>query len=142
MPTPPELIALATGAVLVVVAGAWWLAARRSADDAIAAELQDPDPDTRRAAIAAAARDGLASHAAELLELAEREPEESVRRTLAEVVARNQWEPVREPRVAELRRWAHRRLERSHATTILVTGVGGAAGVAVVNALRARGLRV
>jgi carbamoyl-phosphate synthase large subunit len=115
--------------VLLVLAVTWRFADRRS-------KLAGGD------AVTAAARDGISRHADALLEIAHDGHDESVRSGLADAVARNQWEPTRDPRVAELRRWAKQRLERTDATTVLVTGVGGAAGVSVVSALRARGLRV
>ncbi len=142
MPSPGELVAVAAGALLVVAALGWRLAARRSGERALAQQLADADPDVRGSAVAAAARDGVTPHAAALLELAERERDESVRRALVNAVERTQWEPARDPRVAELRRWARRRTERIDATTVLVTGVGGAAALAVLQALRAQGMRV
>jgi carbamoyl-phosphate synthase large subunit len=146
--SPVDIAVLGIGVVLIVLAAVWRFADRRRPEASLDAQLAHPDAGVRRAAVEAAARDGVGRHAAELVTLAEQEQDDSVRVSLAEAVARHQWEPARDPRVRELRRWARRQLEADGTAgahdeaTVLVTGVGGAAGVAVLRALSARGVRV
>ena len=87
----------------------------------------------------------------------QRESDPAVLGTIAETVSQNLWEPANDRRLVELRLWAQRHMrdpERKRrpgaaqngagwegpAPTVLVTGAGGAAGVAVIQALRERGI--
>ena len=158
-----ELVPLLAGLGLLILGGGWWvLARRRRAADALLNEaFSSSDPDVRVAAVALIGKEGVRRHAEMLLELSRGETDTAVLRALAETVSQNLWEPANDPRVVELRLWAGRYLRatepparaergrRSHdgdwegeAPIVLVTGAGGAAGVAVLQALRERGVTV
>ena len=111
----------------------------------------------RQAAVSLIGKEGLRRHAGTLLHLAEQEQDPVVLRTMAETVSQNLWEPANDRRLIELRLWAQRFLRDATTTgpdppapvprrngsgspTVLVTGAGGAAGVAVIQALRERGV--
>ena len=89
-----------------------WAGKRRQVVARVEAALADPDPRTRRAAIVVAGERGLRSFAGALAERSRVERDEGVRRTLVEVVLRNQWEPSDNHDVAELRLWAHAAVRR------------------------------
>jgi exosortase/archaeosortase family protein len=110
----------------------------------------------RRAAIVRdLAGKGLGVHTATLLAVATHETDLGVLDALADAVAARQWEPVASHDVIALRLWARAWLMRSPAASspvlsgrdgpvptgrlIAVTGAGGPAGVAVIQALQAAG---
>ncbi|MEU4558713.1 ATP-grasp domain-containing protein [Actinoplanes sp. NPDC023936] len=107
----------------------------------------------RRAAIVRdLAGKGLGVHTATLLAVATHETDTGVLDALADVVAARQWEPIASADVIALRLWARAWLMRAPAATgpaptgpaptgrlIAVTGAGGPAGVAVIQALRKAG---
>jgi carbamoyl-phosphate synthase large subunit len=176
--------ALMGGAILLAAAVSFWLVRRRhrAARTFLRQAVGDPDPETRAAALALLGQTGLARHLDLLVGLVERESSPFVLDALAGAVVRNQWEPVADARLLELRLWAQRHVNghgphrggastaeeptlpgsgngghrhsvvRDSRTTggpglrpdmgVLVTGAGGPAGVAVIQALRAQGRRV
>ncbi|WP_433830316.1 ATP-grasp domain-containing protein [Actinoplanes sp. CA-015351] len=104
----------------------------------------------RRAAIVRElAAKGLGVHTATLLAVATHETDIGVLDALADAVAARQWEPVANADVIALRLWARAWLMRTPAVDvdlekesgrlIAVTGAGGPAGVAVIQALRKAG---
>lgn len=103
----------------------------------------------RRAAIVRElAGKGLGVHTATLLAVATHETDTAVLDALADAVAARQWEPVANADVIALRLWARAWLMRAPTSApgpaptgrlIAVTGAGGPAGVAVIQALRAAG---
>ncbi|MGH9292908.1 MAG: ATP-grasp domain-containing protein [Acidimicrobiales bacterium] len=174
-----ELGTAVAGAALVGAALTWRLTARRGARNAIRSALRSPERESRLAALHIIASEGVASYSSVLRERAGAETDPEIRRTLAEVVARAQWEPAADEALVELRLWAHRQLAKASdgpavepesgdgaadgagegappveprwwrlapkdpsPATVLVTGAGGPAGVAVIRWLRASGHRV
>ncbi|MGH9304140.1 MAG: ATP-grasp domain-containing protein, partial [Acidimicrobiales bacterium] len=186
-----DLAAAAVGAALVGGAFTWRLTARRGARNALRRALRSESADSRLAALHIVASEGVAAYSGELHERAVVETDPELRRALARVVARAQWEPAADQSLIELRLWAHRELASpepestgstsgtestgstsgtesagepggepiearppvepqwwslvrtdSDPTTVLVTGAGGPAGVAVVRWLRGAGHRV
>jgi hypothetical protein len=109
---PDAAAALAAAGVLLVAVGAFWRwRARRRATTVLKRAFRDPDPTTRRAAIEAAGAQGLAAFVDALTERTQEEPSPAVRRVLAEVIARSQWEPAGNERIVALRMWAHVELD-------------------------------
>ena len=159
-----EALAAAGGALLLCAGLLWRARSRRQAMRLLRSALASPDPSYRRAAVSVAGEDGLARHATVLMKLAWNEPDPFVRDELAAVVVRNQWEPAERPELVTLRLWARQHLEVRRAAAevigqaqrrqprrspdetrklnVLVTGAGGPAGVAVLQAARAAGHRV
>jgi carbamoyl-phosphate synthase large subunit len=105
-----EALAAGTSAVVLVGVLIWRLTARRQPVKMLRRALVDPDAGTRRAAITIAAERGLRPYVDLLVERARAEPDSSVRRELAEAVARNQWEPTDRRGLLELRLWAQTQL--------------------------------
>jgi hypothetical protein len=104
--------ALAAAGVLLVAAGLLWRwRARRRATTVLTRALRDPDPAIRRAAIEAAGAQGLAPFVDALTERTKKEASPAVRRVLADVIARSQWEPAGNERIVALRIWAHVELD-------------------------------
>lgn len=163
MSLPAEIVLLA-GLALIATAALWyWLdRRRREADTVVRNALADEDPYRRMAAVAVAAQRGVGRNAAALLDLARHEPDPGVLEALARAVAIKQWEPSDRVDVVELRLWAQSYFARQtvrdapspsrrpiaapvvddETPTVLVTGAGGPAGIAVIQELRARGIRV
>jgi hypothetical protein len=130
MPDSAVAALAAAGVVLVVIGLCWRWRAQRRATTALTRALRDPDPATRRAAIEAAGAQGLAPFVDALTERTQQEASPAVRRVLAEVIARSQWEPAGNERVVALRMWAHVELdaatappERAVTTSAAVTAV-------------------
>jgi hypothetical protein len=104
------LVLLASGLGLVISAAIWRVTARRTAVATVRWGLLNQDPAVRRAALVIAGQQGLFRYADPLLELARREIDPAISIALAEVVARNEWEPADDPKLIELRLWAQSRL--------------------------------
>jgi carbamoyl-phosphate synthase large subunit len=101
----------------------------------------------------AAAALGLERSGGLLLCAARTEQDPMVLQAIESAIGSRLWEPVTTPEVAELRRWAAHYAAASKgaptaprgdeaATTVVVTGAGGPAGVAVIRELRRRGHHV
>jgi carbamoyl-phosphate synthase large subunit len=154
------------GEVLAVVAGIALLAAgfwrravvlRRTRAD-LERALADCDPMVRCAAVRFAVDQGLRRHAGLLLAYIADEADAGVRQALVDGVRHSAWEPADRPEVVQLGLWARReqwRLQQQEASqrgkvaatpvadagdrhVVIVTGVGGPAGVAVARALTGR----
>ena len=162
----PEPAVAAAGLALLAAAAAWWAVARRrgAGDRLLRRALVEPGADVRAAALSLVGYRGLAQYADVLVQLKTLERDPRVLSALAGVVARNQWEPVADARLVELRLWAQRHLadearreasanrrtserprrngDRPPVEKVLVTGAGGPAGVAVIRALQALGIDV
>jgi hypothetical protein len=110
-----ELVPLAAGGVLVVLAFVWRLLTLRNRRARVRARLEaalaDPTPSVRRAAITVATQQGLSPVAGPLLNAILSETDPTVLDAIALAVARNQWEPLDHPLVVEVRLWAQRRLD-------------------------------
>lgn len=158
-------LALALGGLAAVFGGFVWgrrFDTRRLAQ--LTAALGATSAPERAAAAEAIVGLGLDRAAPALLGFVREEADAEVRASIAAAVARRQWEPAGLAGVADLREWAAATLaargvpvagfgpaltrlsdmggpRRSGAdrTPVLVTGAGGAAGIAVIRALRARG---
>jgi hypothetical protein len=78
--------------------------------------LRAPDPSARRSALELVGNDGLAAHAGALVELVRHETDPAVLDAVADLVARNSWEPADQPRLVELRLWARGRLSAQQTT--------------------------
>jgi len=169
MTTIPVSSAVAAAGVALLAGGIGWRWAHRHRSDRHLIELlNDPRPPVRQVAAGIAGQHGIRRHAATLIARAGVEDDALVRRTLAEAVARNQWEPLDTPDMVELRFWAssvlaagqvatvdradeggdrwaplraRRTPEPGAGLTVLVTGGGGPAGVAVLQELRRLGHR-
>ena len=98
------------GAALLGGAVAWRMSTRRGARATLRSALTSPNPASRIAALNIVASEGVASYVDLLRQRAAVESDPEVRRTLAEVIARSQWEPVDDQALVELRLWAHRLL--------------------------------
>lgn len=105
-----ELAAVGAGAVCVVGAVAWRELSRRRAHAAVSKALCSPHAASRLAALELVAGEGVASYARILGQRTGVESDPVVRRQLAEVVARGQWEPAGDEQLVQLRLWAHREL--------------------------------
>lgn len=110
MSGPVEVGIAAAGAALLGAAAAWRMTARRSARSAVASAVVSQNPASRLAALRIIAAEGLGPYADLLRERAAVERDPDVRRVLAEVIARSQWEPSGDEALVELRLWAHRQL--------------------------------
>lgn len=106
----PELAVAVVGAALIGGAIAWRATTRRGARAAIRAALCSPSRASRLAALQIIAAEGVAAYSGLLRQRAGVEMDPEVRRTLAEVIARSQWEPAADEALVELRLWAHRQL--------------------------------
>jgi carbamoyl-phosphate synthase large subunit len=152
-----------SGAVAVRGAVIWRARDRRLR--VLAGSLNAPDPARRAAAAEALTGLGLDRVGEILLAHARVENDPAVRRTMALAIARRQWEPAAVARVADLRQWAAGVLGDAGmpvqdfgpvpirlgepdrlapaspppARSVLVTGAGGAAGIAVIRELHRRG---
>jgi carbamoyl-phosphate synthase large subunit len=157
-----ELLPLLAGLGLVLAGLGWWAVARRrrGASRLLHEAVTDEDAGVRQAAVSLIGKEGLRRHAGMLLDLTQHESDPAVLRTIAETVSQNLWEPANDRSLVELRLWAQRHLREQPdegslrrprgravawegpgaAPTVLVTGAGGAAGVAVIQALRERGV--
>lgn len=157
-----DMLPLLAGVALVLIGITWWaIVRRRRAGSALLREaVADADPEVRRAAVALIGKEGVRRHAGLLLDMTRHERDRTVLTAIAEAVSQNLWEPANNRPVVELRLWAQRQLrvgddgvrqaeaaERARkwdgptpAPVVLVTGAGGAAGVAVIEALRAAGI--
>jgi hypothetical protein len=112
----PEIALLVIGVALLVGAAAWRTAVRLSAKRRVRQLLRAPDPTVRRSALDLVGNDGLASHANALVELVHHETDPAVLDAVADLVARNSWEPADQPRLVELRLWARGRLTAQQTT--------------------------
>ncbi len=113
------------GAALVGGAFTWRLTARRGARATVRSALANPNPDSRIAALHIVAAEGIAAYSDLLRQRAAVEANPQVRRTLAEVIARGQWEPAGDQALVELRLWAHRLLNNpGESSSLSVTTAG------------------
>lgn len=110
MSSAADLGLAVVGAALVGGAFTWRLTARRGARATVRSALANPNPDSRIAALHIVAAEGIAAYSDLLRQRAAVEANPQVRRTLAEVIARGQWEPAGDQALVELRLWAHRLL--------------------------------
>ncbi len=122
MSGPIDVGLAAAGAALLGAAVAWRMTARRSARSAVASALVSPKASSRLAALRIVAAEGLAPYSDILRQRAGVERDPAVRRALAEVIARSQWEPSGDEALVELRLWAYRQLEGEEE----ITGPSGA----------------
>lgn len=97
----------AAGALLAGGALLWRVRARRRARRSLTGALTDPDPTVRRSALMTVGSHGLGPFVDVLLARARDEQDPDVRRTIADVVLHNQWEPADTPALVDLRLWAH-----------------------------------
>jgi hypothetical protein len=98
------------GLGLLASAAVWRGMARRRTTATVRGALRNPDPRLRQAAFVVAGQLGLSPYVDLLLEHTHRERDPATALALAEVVARNQWEPADDSRLVELRLWAQQRL--------------------------------
>jgi hypothetical protein len=123
-----DLVLVAAGAVLLCAAVAWRWRGRALRRDQVRARLKaalaDPDPAVRKAAVAVSAQRGLSELAELLLDASARERDEEVLDAIAEAVARNQWEPLDDPVLLELRLWARRRFEERRLPRVVPAQAG------------------
>jgi hypothetical protein len=94
------------GALIVAAGLAWRAAAARTERARIALTLASSDPTVRSIALRRISRSGLTPHAATLLSLTSTVDDPARLGELAWLVASTQWEPARDPRIAQLRLWA------------------------------------
>ena len=104
------------GILLLIAAAAWRRRSRVAASRALLAALTAPDAPTRIAALALVERAGLSAHLDLLVMRMGSEHDPRVRRAIADVIARNQWEPMHDPRMVHLRLWAQRVLSAEQET--------------------------
>jgi hypothetical protein len=97
---------VAIGSLLVVMGIAWRAVSLQRDRARVADALASSDAATRAAALRRIGRTGLTPYAQPLLELTSRLSDPVRGGELAWLVASMQWEPLRDPRVAQLRLWA------------------------------------
>ncbi|MFD2415197.1 ATP-grasp domain-containing protein [Amycolatopsis pigmentata] len=149
-----EVIPFLCGAVLIG-GGLWWrLSVRGREHRILAGALGEEDPVARCAAVRVAVEHGARRHAKLLLDHAESERDPQVRDTLMRALEASFIDPASSSELLRLQLWARRerwqRLPPDQAAgrhdpeivdpgkAVIVTGVGGAAGIAVVRALTGR----
>lgn len=149
-----EMVPFASGGLLIG-GGLWWRAALRVREHRVMADaLHDDDPVARCAAVRVAVDHGLRRHAKLLLSQAESERDPDVRDTMMRALEASFIDPTSNSELLRLQLWARRerwqRLppdrsagRRDHdivepGKSVIVTGAGGAAGVAVIRALTGR----
>jgi carbamoyl-phosphate synthase large subunit len=113
-----ELALAVGGAALLGGAVTWRLTTRRGARATLRTALASANPASRIAALNIVASEGVAAYVDLLRQRAAVESDPEVRRTLAEVIARSQWEPVDDQALVELRLWAHRLLNSAPTPTL------------------------
>lgn len=142
VPTWVPAAALIVAAVLT-----WWLAASRHRQTLARRALSATSANERADTVDRLIGRGLDLHAHSLLWLLRTETDPIVTNRLAAGIARHQWAPDSSDAIVGLRMWAHERLNGANPPSagrtihprrrILVTGAGGPAGIAVIDALRA-----
>ncbi|HVT78602.1 MAG TPA: hypothetical protein VHD87_16300 [Acidimicrobiales bacterium] len=113
----PEIALLVVGAALVAAAVVWRAAVRLRARRRVRQLLRAPEASARRSALDLLGNDGLSAHANALVDLVAHEHDPSVLDAVADLVARNSWEPADQPRLIELRLWARGRLSAQQTQT-------------------------
>lgn len=137
-----ELVVVAVGGAIALVGVIGWLLSRRRQRAVLVQALRSSDPATRRAAAAITVEQGLANRFADLLSRAAEDPEVSA--ALLGAFRAAPWHAAGGPGATRLRLQVERPdarpvgedPERLARPPIIVTGAGGAAGVAVIQALR------
>ena len=133
-----DLAAAVCGAALLGGAVAWRTTARRGARATLRSAISSPNPASRIAALNIVASEGVASYVELLRQRAAVEADPGVRRALAEVIARSQWEPADDQALVELRLWAHRLLNGPGAQGAEEAATRGAAALPGALALDVR----
>jgi carbamoyl-phosphate synthase large subunit len=155
-------VLIAVGVVLVAAGVTWSVLARRRRRRIVVDLLTSSDPARRRLGIDVASERGLSAYAGVLLGVARGETDPSVLEAMLLAVRRNLWEPNMDRHMVDLRLWAaaaaggddsaeasgaegardrEDRME-GETITVLVTGAGGPAGVAVIRSLQQAGHKV
>jgi carbamoyl-phosphate synthase large subunit len=149
-----EIVTFAGGGLLIG-GGIWWRIALRGREHRVlASALRDDDPVGRCAAVRVAVEHGVRRHAKLLLSHADAERDPQVRDTLMRALEASFIDPTSSSELLRLQLWARRerwqRLPPDSAASlpdqdivepgksVIVTGAGGPAGVAVVRALAGR----
>ncbi len=135
-----ELALAVLGAGLVGGALAWRVTTRRAARATLKSALTSANAASRMAALNIVASEGVTAYADLLRQRAAVESNPEVRRTLAEVIARSQWEPADDQALVELRLWAHRLLNDPDVLSSSQAAPGPAGAAPAAAALAARDL--
>ena len=142
-----SIVGISVGVAALLVGLGWRQQRTLQTNERIERRLRDPDPATRAGAVREAAALGLERSAGLILRAARAEHDPEVLEAVEDAVGSRLWEPVSTADALELRRWAAARREPEHVAgsqraRVMVTGAGGAAGVAVVRDLRRAGHHV
>jgi carbamoylphosphate synthase large subunit len=147
------IVGITVGGAALMIGFGWRQHRLRESAKSLEECLRNPNPVMRAETARAAAALGLERSGGLLLRAARTEQDPMVLQAIEAAIGSRLWEPVTTPEVAELRRWAAHYAAASKgaptaprgdeaATTVVVTGAGGPAGVAVIRELRRRGHHV
>jgi len=146
-----SIVGITVGVAALLVGLGWRQQRMVQAGERLDRRLRDPDPETRASAVREAAALGLERSAGMILRTARAEHDPEVLEVIEGAVGSRLWEPVTTGDALELRRWAAARKEPEpqvpgrdglRRPRVMVTGAGGAAGVAVIQELRRKGHHV
>jgi carbamoyl-phosphate synthase large subunit len=151
-----SIVGISVGVAALLVGLGWRHQRMLQTGERLEGRLRDPNPETRASAVREAAALGLERSAGMILRTARSEHDPEVLDVIEGAVGSRLWEPVTTGDALELRRWVAARRDAEAAgpgaagpgsagprqVRVMVTGAGGAAGVAVIQDLRRTGHRV
>jgi predicted ATP-grasp superfamily ATP-dependent carboligase len=146
-----SIVGLSVGVAALLVGLGWRQQRMLQTGERLERRLRDPDPAARASAVREAAALGLERTAGVILRVARSEHDPEVLEAIEAAVGSRLWEPVTTGDALELRRWVAARRDPERPAPgrtspplprVMVTGAGGAAGVAVIRDLRRAGHHV